>query len=97
MCLCFSGLAREPLCFSTVHEEHLGAVALTGSTRGVHNHQLASYFLVRSSTALRLLSGKHRCLVFSGLIIYVEDVCLVALSDPPQTLNPKTLHLPLRP
>ena len=26
---------------------------------------------------------------------YVEDICLAALADPPQTLNPNTLPLPL--
>ena len=58
--LCFPGLTRGP-CFFTVHEEHLAAVALTGCARGDHTHQLASYFLVRSSTALRLLSGEQLC------------------------------------
>ena len=48
----------------TVHENCLGAVALTGCIRGDHTHLLASYFLVRSSTtALRLLSGEYRCFV----------------------------------
>ena len=52
-------------------KEHLCAVALTVSARGVHAHPLASYFLVRSSTALRLLSGEYRCIV---LLDYVEDI-----------------------
>ena len=56
--------------FLTVHEEYLGAVALTGCARGDHTHLFASNFLVRSSTALRLLSGKYRYLVLSG---YFED------------------------
>ena len=62
-CLCFSGLTRGPWVF-TVHEEHLGAVTLTGCARGDHTHPLASYFLVRSSTALRLLSGEQPTVVW---------------------------------
>ena len=53
-----------------MYEGHLYVVALTGSAPGVHTHLLASYFLVRSSSALRLLfSGEHpvRCFVFSAL------------------------------
>ena len=38
-----------------MYGEHLCAVALTGKGRGVHTHPLTSFFLVRSSTALRLL------------------------------------------
>ena len=57
--------------FFTVHDEHLGAVALTGCTPGDHTHPLASYFLVQSSTALRLLSGEYRCLV---LLDSAEDI-----------------------
>ena len=50
----FSGLNAWTVCFFTVHKEYLGAVALRGCTpRGDHTHcLLASYFLVRSSTAL---------------------------------------------
>ena len=36
------------LCAVLLHEEHLGAVTLTGSARGVQTHPLASYFLGRS-------------------------------------------------
>ena len=36
------------LCAVLLREEHLGAVTLTGSARGVQTHPLASYFLVRS-------------------------------------------------
>ena len=43
------------------YEEHLCAVALTGSWRGAQTHPLASYFLVRPSIALCPLSGKYRC------------------------------------
>ena len=57
--------------FFTVHEEYLGAVALIGCARGDHTHPLASDFLARSSTVLRLLSGHYRCLV---LLDYVEDM-----------------------
>ena len=71
---------------------HLEAVALTGCARGDHTHQLASYFLVRSSTVLRLLSGEQRCF---GVLDQVEDIFLVALSDPLQTLNLNNLLLPL--
>ena len=65
-------------------------VALTGGARGAQTFPLASSFLVRSSIALRLLSGEHWCFGCSGL---VEDICLVAPSDSPQTLNPSTLSL----
>ena len=51
----------------TVYEEHLGNVALTDCARGVSTHPFASYFLVRSSTALRLLSGEHWCFGCPGL------------------------------
>ena len=49
--------------FFTVHEEHMCAVAVAVA----QTHPLASYFLVRSSTVLRLrlliliLSGEQRC------------------------------------
>ena len=46
---------RVDLVFFIAHEEYLGAVALTGYTRGDHTHRLVSYLLVRSSAALRLL------------------------------------------
>ena len=59
VCLCFSGPTRGPWVVFVVHEKHLGAVALTGCARGDHTHLLASYFLVRPPTALRLLSGEH--------------------------------------
>ena len=67
--VCFSGQRRTiALKLGFTYEEHLCAVALTGSARGVQTHPLASYFLVRSSIALRLLSGEYRCLVLlSGL------------------------------
>ena len=51
----------------TVHEEYMGAVALTGCAREDHAHQLASYVRMRSSTDLRLLSGDSLCFVLSGL------------------------------
>ena len=70
----------------------LCAVTLTGSARGVHSHPLASYFLVQSPIALSLLLVDTGVLSF---LYYVEDTCLVALSDPPQTLNPNNLPLPL--
>ena len=56
-------------------------VALTGCARGDHTHQLASYFLVRFSTDLVLLSiiGEHW--------VKLEDICMFAPSDPPQILT----------
>ena len=56
----FSGfqVSRVDRDFFTVHEDYLVAVALTGCARGDHTHQLASNFLVQSSTALRLLAGE---------------------------------------
>ena len=87
-CLCFSGQrGTVALKLAVMYEEHLCAVALTGSARKVHTHPLASYFLVRSYTALRLLSGVNTSCILSFLDYYVEDICLVALSDAPQTLN----------
>ena len=48
------------------------------------------------SCAVRLLSGEHRCFVF--FLGYVEDVCLVAPSDPPQKpLNCNPLLFPFIP
>ena len=94
VCLCSSGQrGAVALKLGVMYSEHMFAVALTGSAREVYTHPLASYFLVRSSTDLRLLSGEHRC----SFLDYAEDICLVALSDPPQTLNPNTLPLPLIP
>ena len=58
---------RVTVFFFVVHEEYPGAVALTGYTRGDHTHLLDSCFLVRSSTALRLLSGEYRVFLLSGL------------------------------
>ena len=52
--------------FGVKHEEYLDAVDLT-SYVGTIPTWLASYFLVRSSTALGLLPGEKRCLVLSGL------------------------------
>ena len=41
-----------------MYEEHLCTVSLTGSAREFPTHPLAPYFLVRSSTAFRLISGE---------------------------------------
>ena len=62
-------------CYTCWRGAYLDAVALTGRARGNHTHQLASYFLVRSSTALRLLSGEYLP-VFRTVWInyYVEDI-----------------------
>ena len=69
-------------------------VALTSSARGVYTHPLASYFLVRSSAALRLLSGEYRCLVlldYAEDIFYVGDpLCLLVLMPKPK--NPCIYH-----
>ena len=75
----FSGFPVERVDhgFFIVHEKYLGAVALTGWARGDHIPQLASYFLVRSPTALRLLSGEQLVYVLA-IPDYVEDICLVA-------------------
>ena len=65
---CFSGQhGTIALKLGFTYEEHLCVVALTGSARGARTHPLASYFLVRSSIALCLLSGEHPCFVLSGL------------------------------
>ena len=64
----FSGQRRIiALKLDFTYEEHLCAVALTGSARGAQTHPLASNFLVQSSIALRLFSGEYRCFVLSGL------------------------------
>ena len=76
VCLCFSGQrGTVALKLGVMYEEHLCVMCdapqprQVGNARGVHAHPLASYFIVRSSTALRLfiLSGEQRCLVFSVL------------------------------
>ena len=74
------------------YEEHLCAVALTGSARRAHTHPLASNFLVRSP--MLFVYFQVNTGVFSFLY-YVEDICLVALSDPPQTFNTKKCIYPL--
>ena len=79
--------------YCVCHEEYLGAAALTDCARGDHTHGLASYFLVQSSTALHLLSGEQRNSVLAVLDNKDEDIYLVALSNPPQTLTPKNLAL----
>ena len=52
-----SGLNAWIVVFRFEHEEYLEAVDLT-SYVGISPTWLASYFLVRSSTSLRLLSGE---------------------------------------
>ena len=82
VCPCFSGQrATVALKLGVMYEEHLCTVAVTGCVRGFHTNPLASYFLVQSSTALRLLSGEHQC--FGFCLDCVEYICLVALFDPP--------------
>ena len=69
---------------------YLCTIALIDSARGAQIHPLASYFLVRSSIALRLLSSEYRCLV---LLDYVEDIYvgdplfpLVLILHPPKNM-----------
>ena len=92
-CLGFSGLTRGPWVFFTVHEEHLDAVALTGCARGAHTHPLSSYFLVRSSTALRLLSGELAVLYYCMLKISAWSPPRILLEPLTQTLCLYTLLL----
>ena len=54
--LCVSG--RRGTIAKSMHEEHLCVVALTSMERGTQFFPLASYRLVRSPTALRLLPGE---------------------------------------
>ena len=61
-----SGLNAWIVVFGVEHEEYLVAIDLTSDV-GTIPTWLASYFLVSSSTALRLLPGEQRCLVLSGL------------------------------
>ena len=88
MCLSFSSRrGTVALKLGAMYEEHLFAVALTGSARRVHTHPLASYFFVGPSIALRLLSGEYRCLVF---LDYVEDIFVGGPLRPlVLVLNPK--------
>ena len=72
-----------------MYAEHFCVVALIHYAREVHTHPLASYFRLRSSTALRLLSGEYRCFV---LLYYVKDIyvgdpfCpLILIVDPKKT------------
>ena len=64
-------------------------VALTGCARGVHTHPLASYFLVRSSLLFVYFQVNTGVL---AVLDEVEDICLVAPSDPSQTLIPYTVY-----
>ena len=61
-----SGLNAWIVVFGVEHEEYLEAVDLT-SYVGTIPTWLPSYFLVWSSTALRLLPGEYRGLVLFGL------------------------------
>ena len=61
-----SGLNAWIVVFGVEHEEYLEAVDLASYVETIPTW-LTSYFLVRSSTALRLLPGEYRCLVLSGL------------------------------
>ena len=61
-----SGLNAWVVVFSVEHQEYLEAVDLT-SYEGTIPTGPASYFLVWSATALRLLPGEYWCLVLSVL------------------------------
>ena len=62
--------------FFIAHVGYLGALALTGCTRGVHTHWLASSALLLPRVifpALHIPSGEYRCCyVLSGLDMFKE-------------------------
>ena len=69
------------------------AVVLTGILGGVHTHPLASYFLVRYSTVIHLLTGEYRCLM---LLDHFEDIYICGPLCPlVLIINPETIYIPL--